>query len=126
MEELQDAIEDAQYMNAMHDDTPKPTKAWVFPSEEQLREFMDAIAAKDPEDASAERMCSSPLGLYLVSEPGASSPVKFAAVPFWMTGISRAARCVVAVRRANSSLASAGRTATRCRRSSSSTLRRSR
>ena len=26
MEELQDAIEDAQYMNAMHDDVPKPTK----------------------------------------------------------------------------------------------------
>lgn len=26
MEELQDAIEDAQYMNAMHDDIPKPTK----------------------------------------------------------------------------------------------------
>jgi hypothetical protein len=26
MEELQDAIEDAQYMNAIHDDVPKPTK----------------------------------------------------------------------------------------------------
>jgi hypothetical protein len=26
MEELQDAIEDAQYMNAMHGDVPKPTK----------------------------------------------------------------------------------------------------
>ena len=26
MEELQDAIEDAQYMNAMHDDVPRPTK----------------------------------------------------------------------------------------------------
>ena len=31
MEELQDAIEDAQYMNAMHDDIPKPTKVISFP-----------------------------------------------------------------------------------------------
>ena len=30
MEELQDAIEDAQYMNAMHDDIPKPTKVKSF------------------------------------------------------------------------------------------------
>ena len=28
MDELQDAIEDAQYVNAMHDDTPRPTKDW--------------------------------------------------------------------------------------------------
>ena len=28
MEELQDAIEDALYVNAMHDETPKPTKDW--------------------------------------------------------------------------------------------------
>ena len=28
MDELQDAIEDAQYVNAMHDDIPKPTKEW--------------------------------------------------------------------------------------------------
>jgi len=65
MEELQDAIEDAQYMNAMHDDTPKPTKAWVFPSDEQLHEFMDALSAKDPDEQNAERLCSNPLGLYL-------------------------------------------------------------
>ena len=32
MEELQDAIEDAQYMNAMHDGVPRPTKGWKWPS----------------------------------------------------------------------------------------------
>ena len=32
MEELQDAIEDAQYMNAMHDGRPRPTKKWKWPS----------------------------------------------------------------------------------------------
>ena len=124
MEELQDAIEDAQYMNAMHDDTPKPTKAWVFPSEEQLREFMDAIAAKDPEDTSAERMCSTPLGLYLVSLPRASSRANCCVGASWVTGWWLAARCVVGVCRASSSRASVGRTVTRCRRSSSSTSRR--
>jgi hypothetical protein len=30
MEELQDAIEDAQYMNAIHDDVPKPTKVCMY------------------------------------------------------------------------------------------------
>ena len=33
MEELQDAIEDAQLMNAMHDGIPRPTKGWKWPSE---------------------------------------------------------------------------------------------
>lgn len=32
MEELQDAIEDAQYMNAMHDGIPRPTKGWKWPT----------------------------------------------------------------------------------------------
>ena len=36
MEELQDAIEDAQYMNAMHDDVPKPTKVQLRSSINQV------------------------------------------------------------------------------------------
>lgn len=36
MEELQDAIEDAQYMTAMHDGIPRPTKGWKWPSEGDL------------------------------------------------------------------------------------------
>ena len=28
MDELQDALEDAQYVNAMHDAAPRPTKEW--------------------------------------------------------------------------------------------------
>ena len=36
MEELQDAIEDAQYMTAMHDGIPRPTKGWKWPSEGEL------------------------------------------------------------------------------------------
>lgn len=66
MEELQDAIEDAQYMNAMHDDTPKPTKEWAFPNDEQLHEFINALVGKDPDEDTVERMCSNSLGLYLV------------------------------------------------------------
>lgn len=41
MEELQDAIEDAQYMNAMHDDVPKPTK--VCKKKSQLYTLISAL-----------------------------------------------------------------------------------
>ena len=46
MEELQDAIEDVQYMNAMHDDTPKPTKEWRKPSTEELQKYMTSLLQK--------------------------------------------------------------------------------
>ena len=36
MEELQDAIEDAQYVNAMTDDGPKPSKEWAYPDKESI------------------------------------------------------------------------------------------
>ena len=41
MEELQDAIEDAQYMTAMHDGIPRPTKGWKWPSEGEKLTYHD-------------------------------------------------------------------------------------
>lgn len=45
MEELADAIEDAQYVNAIstQDDGPKPVLAWDKPTEEQLAEWERAV-----------------------------------------------------------------------------------
>lgn len=65
MEELQDAIEDAQYMNAMHDDIPKPTKEWKFPTEEEKETYITNTLAKHPDAFEAESVCQGSLGLYL-------------------------------------------------------------
>jgi len=65
MEELQDAIEDAQYMNAMHDDLPKPTKEWKFPTVEEREQYVANLLVKKPDAHEAESICNGSLGLYL-------------------------------------------------------------
>jgi hypothetical protein len=67
MEELQDAIEDAQYINAMNDDSPKPTKEWKMPSREVLEADIENIRKTAPEQLGLEHMCASSLGFYLVN-----------------------------------------------------------
>jgi len=67
MEELQDAIEDAQYMNAMQDSTPKPTKEWKKPTPEEISKYTTKVLKDNPKAFSAEGICSGSLGLYLVS-----------------------------------------------------------
>ena len=66
MEELQDAIEDAQYMNAMHDDSPKPTKEWRKPTPEELQKHLNTLQESDPKALTAEGICTGSLGLYMV------------------------------------------------------------
>ena len=67
MEELQDAIEDAQYMNAMQDDIPKPTKEWKQVTAEERDAYISNAIAKKPDAFDAEAVCTGSLGLYLVS-----------------------------------------------------------
>lgn len=68
MEELQDAIEDVQYLQAVNskDSGPSPTEPWPFPSEKELEEVNAERLTKDGKCYSLERICSSVLGLYLV------------------------------------------------------------
>lgn len=68
MEELQDAIEDVQYLQAVNskDTGPSPTEPWPFPSEKQLEEFNAERLKKDGGCFSLERICGGVLGLYLV------------------------------------------------------------
>ena len=66
MEELQDAIEDAQYVNAMHDESPKPTKEWKFPSPEALNQYLTRASFKEPQRLELDVICEDSLGFYLV------------------------------------------------------------
>mmetsp|Transcript_1331 Transcript_1331/g.2158 ORF Transcript_1331/g.2158 Transcript_1331/m.2158 type:complete len:599 (-) Transcript_1331:316-2112(-) len=65
MDDLQDAIEDAQFINAMHDDTPKPTKEWKFPTLEEVDAYVNKLREKNPYLLELEGICSTCLGLYL-------------------------------------------------------------
>jgi len=76
MEELQDAIEDAQYVNAIstQEDGPRPVLPWEIPTEEQLAEW--ETVCKGKEDATSGRFgtplsyewyLSSAVGFFLFS-----------------------------------------------------------
>ena len=79
MEELQDAIEDAQYMNAINDGTPKPTREWKWPSPEELKEYTDKLQQTSPKAFEAEGFCKHGcLGFYMVGvSPCPIDPIYF-------------------------------------------------
>ena len=66
MEELQDAIEDAQYVNAIatQDDGPRPVVAWEKPTEDQLKHWM---ATKKPDLNNMDWVLSHAIGFFLFS-----------------------------------------------------------
>mmetsp|Transcript_2573 Transcript_2573/g.4849 ORF Transcript_2573/g.4849 Transcript_2573/m.4849 type:complete len:587 (-) Transcript_2573:39-1799(-) len=64
MEELQDAIEDAQYVNAMSDEGPKPSKEWPYPHKQTLNDWK---AAKSPDFFNLEKLCEMSMPLYMLS-----------------------------------------------------------
>lgn len=66
MEELQDAIEDAQYVNAIatQDDGPRPVLPWEKPSEEVLAAWDES---KRPHLGTVDWTLASPIGLFLFS-----------------------------------------------------------
>jgi hypothetical protein len=73
MEELQDAIEDAQYVNAIatQEEGPRPVLAWEIPTEEQLSVWESTIktarVSDDPEPFGLVWTLSSAIGLFLFS-----------------------------------------------------------
>lgn len=62
----QDVLEDVTYMNAMSDDSPKPTKAWDLPDEAALADFCSRELTADPQAFALEKICQNSLGFYLV------------------------------------------------------------
>lgn len=69
MEELQDAIEDAQYVNAIssQDDGPRPVLAWDVATEEQLQEWKASVLEKDSKAFGLDWTLNSAIGLFLFS-----------------------------------------------------------
>jgi hypothetical protein len=71
MEELQDAIEDAQYVNAIatQEEGPRPVLPWEIPTEEQLTEWDERITKEALTNNSPEiDWClQSAIGLFLFS-----------------------------------------------------------
>ena len=66
MEELEAAVEDAQYITAIHDDAPKPTQSWKKPSTEQMKIFLEKQLTESKGNIDATFICSSCLGFYMV------------------------------------------------------------
>mmetsp|Transcript_8545 Transcript_8545/g.21346 ORF Transcript_8545/g.21346 Transcript_8545/m.21346 type:complete len:678 (-) Transcript_8545:220-2253(-) len=73
MEELQDAIEDAQYVNAIatQEEGPRPVLAWEIPTEEQLTEWEATVRRRattsGPDAFTIDWALQSTIGLYLFS-----------------------------------------------------------
>ena len=72
MEELQDAIEDAQYLSAVSsvEDGPRPVLPWEIPTEEQLTAWKESVSSTKgdgPVPFQFEWVLSRSLGLFLFS-----------------------------------------------------------
>jgi beta-adrenergic-receptor kinase len=72
MEELQDAIEDAQYLSAVSsvEDGPRPVLPWEIPTEEQLAAWKKSVQSRTlvaPLPFQFEWVLSKPLGMFLFS-----------------------------------------------------------
>ena len=52
-------------MNAMSDDSPKPTKAWELPDDATLQSFLSSVSASDPSAFSLDKVSQDSLGFYL-------------------------------------------------------------
>jgi hypothetical protein len=66
MEELQDAIEDAQYVNAIanQEDGPRPVLPWETPTDEQRNKW----EAANPDAHTLEWVLHQPIGFFLFSQ----------------------------------------------------------
>lgn len=63
MDELQDAIEDSLYVQAVNDVTPAPIKK--FPSANNA--YLQSILNADTAIFNTDRLCQNSIGFYLVS-----------------------------------------------------------
>ncbi|CAM9134526.1 unnamed protein product [Choristocarpus tenellus] len=70
MEELQDAIEDVQYLQAVNskDSGPRPTDPWSFSTDKELEEFSAERLKVNPDSFQLENVCSGILGMYLFGQ----------------------------------------------------------
>lgn len=67
MDDVFAALEDAEYVNAIFIDSPKPTKQWSWLSPLQLNAYVSTLKENDPSAVDIETICQGCLGFYLVS-----------------------------------------------------------
>ncbi len=72
MEELQDAIEDAQYVNAIatQEDGPRPVLPWEVPTEEQLHQWESSLQKQQEQNCpiwDVDSTLSTAIGVFLFS-----------------------------------------------------------
>ena len=73
MEELQDAIEDAQYVNAIatQEDGPRPVLPWEVPTEEQLQKWESSLQKQQEQNCpiwDVDSTLSTAIGFFLFSK----------------------------------------------------------
>lgn len=67
MDDIDAAVEDAEYVKAMRDSVPHPTKDWEWMTPPDLAKHIEENMVTNPEAYTLEKIASSVLGLYLVS-----------------------------------------------------------
>lgn len=68
-EELNNAEENAEYLGAIKTDGKKSsTKAWEWPTPEELKSFHETLKSKSPEKLSNAYICSGSLGFYMYTD----------------------------------------------------------
>ena len=86
MDDLQDAIQDAQYIGAMVDPVPRPSRAIALPSDDEARAFAEHLSSTRPDALTLDSVLSEPLGYYLVSGCGGGSWR-------WLSDVARRVPC---------------------------------
>lgn len=72
MEDINAAVEDAEYVRAMRDSVPQPTKDWDWMAASDLAKYIEQKERTNPKLFQLETVTSSALGLYLVRGYNAS------------------------------------------------------
>lgn len=67
MDDVINAMEDNQYMDAMIDDTPHPTKKFIYPSSEELNNYQIKMKELNSNFFELDIICRESIGLYMVS-----------------------------------------------------------
>lgn len=66
MDDIDAAVEDAEYVRAMRDPVPQPTKEWEWMAPMDLQKYIEQNKGTNPKAFQPETVASSALGLYLV------------------------------------------------------------
>ena len=70
MDDLQDAIQDAQYIGAMVDPVPRPSRPLKLPKDEEALAFAAHLKETHARALALDTVLSEPLGFYLVRASG--------------------------------------------------------